>query len=52
MGMYLQRTNRYEMKLHPITMVNTDAPTSLVGPYPNYYNQVSFDLSQNSHPPF
>lgn len=41
MGMYLQRTNYYEMRLHPSTVVETEAPTTLVGPYPNYYNQVS-----------
>lgn len=42
MGMYLQHTNRYAMRLHPTTVVNTHTPTTIVGPMPNFYNQVSF----------
>ena len=40
MGMYLLRMG-YEMKLHWYTIVNTEAPTTVVGTKPNYWSQVS-----------
>jgi hypothetical protein len=37
------------MKLHSRTIVKTDAPTTVVGPYPNYYNQRvrSWDMAEH-----
>lgn len=48
MGMWFQR-NGFEMKLHSRTMCKTDAPTTYVGPYPNYYNQRvrSWDMAEH-----
>lgn len=48
MGMWFQ-LNGFEMRLHHRTWVKTDAPTTIVGPYPNYYNQRvrSWDMAEH-----
>jgi len=38
MGLWFS-LNNYEMRIHYKSMVDTDAPTNVFGPYPNFYNQ-------------
>ena len=50
MGLWFQRQG-YEMRMYHKSMVDTEAPTTIVGPYPNYYNQRvrSWDMAEHAY---